>query len=508
MHHYDTVAGMSTKERTEPSVAASASPRLISDALVNYSGLVVSAVVGILLVPLMLSRLGTVTYGLWLAAVTVAATLRAFDFGLGLVVTREVAAASGKHSFWRVAPLVSAAGGAHVLLGMAGAGVIVAGAAALAEPLKLPEGSRELVLPVFALVGLAFVAEQCIGFVQSVLMGLRRYWALNVLTIALVLLRAAGIVALLLLGYSLLGVGLWYAAATAAVAVAGFMALLFMPGRFRVGVPGRHWRSLRSHAAFGLASFTSIAAAGIMWQALPLLAALLLGAGAVVAVHVGQRIPLVLTSVYGRLAAVVFPAASEYKRTNDLAATQAVLRTGTRLVLHLMIPVLVVGLLAAPDLFSIWLGGASDEIVLIFQLTLVAVFADAIGSLAINVLWGRGQVAPVLAVSLVSTAIVILGGVLLMPGFGVTGGVTLLAIVLAVASAVFWTVACRETEVRPLRFFGDVGSGIALPALGCLITAALAQSLPLPHGARLVATGALGTLAYLRDPVSAWNDGG
>jgi O-antigen/teichoic acid export membrane protein/2-polyprenyl-3-methyl-5-hydroxy-6-metoxy-1,4-benzoquinol methylase len=474
------------------------SPRLIVDALVNYSGMGVSAVVGILLVPLMLARLGPERYGVWLAAIAVAAVLRSIDFGLGMVVVREVAAASGTRLHRRIEPLVGAAGGALLLLGALGALVIAAGAIVLTSPLRLPEDVQTMVLPVFALVGVAFVAEQGIAFVGSVLNGLRWFGTLNAVGIALVLSRAIGIVVLLLLGRSLVAVAVWYAMATLLTAALAFLVLRSAPVRSWPRLPGRHWRALRRHLRFGLASFAAASAAGLSWQALPLLTAVLLGAGAVVPLHVGQKIPLALTGIYARLAAVIFPAASEYERTNNIQGTRAVLETGSRLVLHLMMPVLAVGVLAAPDILRLWIGEVDPRVVLIFRLTLAAVLADAIGSVASSILWGRGRVAPVLVTALASAGAVVGGALLLLPRFGQEGGAAVLAAVLGAASVTFWVLASRAAGVPPMAFARGAARGIALPTLACAGAAAAVLAVPgVPGLARLALIGVAGTAAYL-----------
>ena len=480
------------------SPATSESPRLISDALVNYSGLAVASVVGILLVPFMLAHLGTERYGLWLSAIALSATLRTIDFGLGLVVVREVAAAAGTRLHRRAAPLVSAAGGAHLVLGAAGALLLAGGALALTGPLRLSDDTRGMVLPVFALIGVAFVGDQAIGFVSSVLTGLRRFATLNLIAIVLVTARAAGIVVLLLLGHSLVAVAAWYAGATMVSAGLALAVLRSAPGRYGVGIPGRHWRSLRRHLGFGAASFVTASAAGLSWQALPLLTALLLGAGAVVPLHLGQKIPLALTSIYARLSSVVFPAASEYERTNDLRGTQAVLETGSRLVVHLMMPVLVVGLIGAPELLRVWVGPPSPEVVLVFRLTLVAVLADALGSVASSVLWGRGEVVPVLATGVATAALVVGGGALVLPRFGTPGAAGVLALVLGVAAVGFWVMASRAARVRPGAFARGTGRGIALPTLTCAGAAIACLSVPaIPGLPRLALAAAAGGAAYL-----------
>lgn len=484
-----------------PGNAVAASPtagdRLISNALINYSALAVGAVVGILLVPFMLANLGTPQYGLWVVAVTLAASLRTIDFGLGLVVMREVAAAGAQWRYLRTVPLVNAAGGAHVALGVVGAVLLVAAAALLEGPLRLPAGSAGLVLPVFVLVGVALVGEQVIAYGSAVLAGLHRFATVNGIGIALVLSRALGIVVLLLLDHPLVLVASWYALSTLMVAAAALALIRRSPGGYGMTMPGRGWRALRSQLPFGVASFLSVTAAGLQWQALPLLTAAMLGAGAVVSVHVGQKIPLALTAIYGRLATVVFPAASEYHRSQDVTGTRTVLLTGTRLVVHLMVPVVVVGIVAAPDVLSRWVGNVSPEVVLVFRLTLVAVLADALASVAVNLVWGQGRVRPILAAAAVSTTLVVGGSLLLLPRFGVALAAAWLALVLAAFSVVFWILASQGSAVAAWGFARDTARGIVLPALSCTMVVLISMAIPgIPPLPKLLLAAAAGATAY------------
>ena len=489
---------MSAHPPTIPDAVPSAGHRLLTDAMVNYSGLLVGMVVGILLVPFMLGRLGIAQYGVWIAALVLAATLRGIDFGLGLVISREVAAHANVGEHGSVALLVSAAGGVLLVLGGVGAALMLVGALALAAPLDLPPGLEALVLPVFALIALASLAEQALAFVTAVLTGLRRFVALNLLTIVATLLRAIAIVGVLLAEGSLVSVAAWYAAASVIAAGVAFMTLRRHGDGLGIGLPGRHWALLREHYAFGLASFVSTLTAGMVWQALPLIAAALLGASAVVVVHIGQRIPIAMTGLYGRIAAVVFPSASAYQRSADVAGTRSILVTGTRLVLHLVIPLTVVGLVATNTLLDAWLGQADPEIALMLRLTLAAVAADALGAVAINLLWGRGMVAPALIASGASLMVVVGGSVVLLPWVGVVAGAWLLVAVHALSSAWFWLLACRAAQVGALTALGDTLRGIVLPTLACVaIVASVAWATNLPSITHLLVATIAGGFAYL-----------
>jgi len=223
-----------------------------------------------------------------------------------------------------------------------------------------------------------------------------------------------------------------------------------------------------------------------------------LGASAVVSVHIGQKIPLVLAAVYDRLAAVVFPAASEYARTDNIAGTQTVLVTASRLVLHMMIPVGIVGLLTVPELVGVWVGDASPEIVPIFRLTLLAVLADALGSVSVNLLWGRGRTGPVLIIGAISTIMVIGFSILLLPVHGAVGGAAALGLVVAVASGLFWFMASRSAKGRPLWFARKTLRGLVIPTLACAVAAVGCYALPgVPAMFRVVGVGIAGVGAYL-----------
>src|SRR6266566_5959469 len=66
--------------------------RLIRGGLLNYTGMLISGVVGIAIVPTMLGHLGFEAYGLWVAVLAVVVLIGEVDLGLSTIVTREVAA--------------------------------------------------------------------------------------------------------------------------------------------------------------------------------------------------------------------------------------------------------------------------------------------------------------------------------------------------------------------------------------------------------------------------------
>jgi len=480
-----------------PGTEAAEARRLMIDVALNHSGLVVGTVVAVALVPFMIDRLGAERYGLWLAAIVLATTLRGMDFGLGSVIAREVAAAEGVAARAEVAPLVSAAGLALLGLALASALVMLALAASAPSWLALPPGLGQQALPVFALVALASVAEQLVAFLTAILTGLRRFGALNLVAVALAVVRAAAIVVALLLGASLTSVAIAFAASSLAVAAATAWLVHARAEGFLV--PHLASRAaLAAHLPFGLAMFAGFLGATLVWQALPLMSVALLGTGALVAVHLGQRIPLVLTSLQGRVSAVVFPAASGEPAAGDGTGARTALVTGTRLVLHLTIPATVVGLVGTEQILLAWLGSADPTVAAVFRLTLLAVLADACGAVAATVLWARGAARPVLAATLAAAAIMVTGCAGLLPVYGASAGALLLALVHVGGSPWFWTQACRALGLRPFDGMRRAVGGLIVPTLACALVTGGALLAPWTEGLlRLATAAALGPAAYL-----------
>src|SRR5437879_796920 len=94
--------------------------RVIRHAIVNCSGLFVTAAVAMVLVPVMLRNLGRPMYGLWIAMESTVAMLARIDLGVPWAVTREVATTNAGGFDGGSRRFIGAAGGVSILLGLAG----------------------------------------------------------------------------------------------------------------------------------------------------------------------------------------------------------------------------------------------------------------------------------------------------------------------------------------------------------------------------------------------------
>jgi O-antigen/teichoic acid export membrane protein len=440
--------------------------RLMRDGVINYSAILISGLVGIFLTPIMLRGLGTESYGIWIAALAVGSMLGVLDFGLGWSLTREVAAVS-EETVGETARFVMAVGHAYAVIGIVGTVLIATIGILMSESLTLSPESQRVALIVFFLAGLAFLTDQILAFATRVLLGLRRFGAANLLSIATVLARAAGIVGLLGVGVELVAIAVWQVVAAAATGLVALIVVARLEPRFRFQTGHFDWCLVRAHLPFGLRSQLMTAASSAVWEATPVLIGALRGSASIVPYHIGQRFPVAAAGIISSAAEVLFPAASEHERARDAASTRELLEVGTRSLVVLALPLCVVLWVLAPNLLVTWVGEAQPDTVLVLRLTTAAVFAEATGAGAFQVLWSRG-VTPIVLVVLGVDVVLSLGlslGLLLQ--LGIAGAALGLFLPIPLASLAVIHLASRTCGGLVLDLVREISRGLLLPTLGC-----------------------------------------
>lgn len=440
--------------------------RLMREGVVNYSGFLVSGIIGLILVPFLLRGLGREAYGLWIAALAIAAIPGVLDFGINFSIRREISSSGGAPSE-EISRFVASAGSAYLGLGFVGAIVIGVSGRFLSGGLHLTAATEEIAPTVFVVVSLGFVADQMTVYSTAILVGLRRFGTLNLITILGAVLRAIGIIALLWAGKGVVPVAAWQAGVGAVTAFALLSLVARFRPQYRLRLRWPDWSFLRPHLPFGFASLLSTLASKLLWESGTVLIGFVLGSARIVPYYIGQKFPTAVSFFGWRIAEVLFPAASEYERDRNLNRTREVLEVGTRWVMTLIVPVCIVLWIIAPQLLHAWLGEALPEAVSVLRLTAAAILVDSLGVAALHVLWGRGVARTVLAVLGGSAAANIVLSVWLLFRIGVTGPAWALLYVLAAGAVGFLIAARQACEINLPLLVRRTLAGLLLPAAAC-----------------------------------------
>ena len=463
------------EDSAPPGVALKAAPptesiRLMRDAVVNASGILLPSAMALLLVPVMLNGLGAAVYGLWIAAVAVTAIASSFDLGLGWTLVRQVAADADTTPAPDTVRFFQAAAKAYLLMGFMGS-IAVSTLGILARAELDPAGPLHPVAPwIFCILGIALLGERMTAFCVAVLHGMRRFGTAVLLMSGFAVIRAAGVATLLWWGWGVLAVALWHMAAALLCGTGGVLLLRWLQPRFRLRGSGPLWATLRPHLQFGLASqFTSVATS-ITWQAGALFVGAFASAAAIVPLHVGQRFPLFASGIGWRAAEVAFPAAGQRGKGSPAAGAQ-ILRASTRWPLAAVLPMCLALFVLAPNILQIWLGHVDAEAVAVLRFTCGAVVGDVLGVGAIHLLWGSGQAGTVLKLLGSVAAATVLLTMIMVPLLGAPGAALALAVSLSGGALAALLVTAKACYATIWNVLSSAVARTALPGITCAAAA-------------------------------------
>lgn len=454
---------------TEDALSVTERVSVLRDGLINNTGLVINGALAILLVPLMLKFLGAEVYGFWIAVLSLSAIVSAFDFGLSWGLTREVAAANLEQP--EVSRFITGAFNIQIILSLTGGLLIGVLGPIVQTTMPLSATTQRIAPVVFALAGLLFFGDRLLVMLVGLLSGLRKFGTANLILIASSLMRAAGIIALLYSGAGLTALAIWQALLSLLIAAATIIIVKRLEPRFSLRVGALYWREVRAHIPFSLSSSLATFTSTLIWDAPRMLIGVIFGPASVVPYHIGQRLPLIATEISWRATMALFPAASKYERAQALGRTRAVLEVGTRWAIVLTLPCcLLLGILA-PAILRVWVGEVRVETVLILRLTAAAVFIDATGMGAYQVLLGFGAARTILVV-FATIALANLGlTALLLPSLGIAGAAYGLVLVFAFISLATLHLAARRCRTSAFQLMSRTFKRLWIPAVACAATA-------------------------------------
>ncbi|MGH9862825.1 MAG: lipopolysaccharide biosynthesis protein, partial [Candidatus Acidiferrales bacterium] len=470
--------------------------RLMRDGLINYLGFLISGLVGLFMVPVLLFYLGAESYGLWLAALSLPGLAGILDLGLGISVTRAIAAAAdGARE--KVASFVSSVGNTLLLFGLVGGVLVAALGIPMSRVLHLSAEAQALAPSVFFLAGVVFFATALLHFARSGLVGLGRFDVANGVSSIHVLVGAAGTLALLLLGQRLLAVAAWQAASSLMAAVVALALLGRIEPHFRFRLGQFERETVRARLSFSLSSQLTTAALKVIWESPPLLIGLVRGSASIVPFYVGQRFPVAISQVAWCAAEVLYPAASSEGEPQARSRTRELLQVGIRWIVVLVLPLCVGLWILAPALLQAWLGVVDMDTLLVLRLTTAAVLMDAVGVGAFYVLWGRGEARTVFQLVGALALLELPLGAWLLAEMGVAGLAVAMLVALTLGSVALLYSAARVCGVRVGELLAPVPRGLALPVAACAATTWATSRLPNLNGwAAVVSSSLAGGLAY------------
>jgi O-antigen/teichoic acid export membrane protein len=473
--------------------------RLLRDSLFNLSASVLSAVLGLVAVPLFVTKLPTAAYADWIITLATSKSAVLVDFGIGWTIVHLIAGSGDTLGAEAKQHLRAAATFLSGLAVVAGVATFMAGWIQLGDL----AGHR---LPILAAGAVMAMVSHFNNYTMAVLWGRRRFDLGGILVASEAVIQSGGVIVILLGGGDIVAAALWEAAVVTVVAFAKFLvaSLVCRDAMFR---PALRWPTAPMRLIrFGLGSQLSDGLSSLFWSLGVLILGQVATPAAVVAFSVAQKVPLAMAGFVTRAAEVTMPAASGLVgKGSDAHATVAI--SSARIAVVLCIPAVVTIWFIAAPFMTLWVGTDLGTLVPAMQIAAAAVAAHSLGESARYFLWGSGRIGSIVVIQLAGATTLVLGGGVLyaLSDINAVSFAALQAIAVGVMSVALSILtadraglsgrayAARVARGIPLAAVAAIAAGIGLttlwPALSWLALAAVAAGITATFASLMIGFG-------------------
>jgi O-antigen/teichoic acid export membrane protein len=364
---------------------------LLRNSVSNLLGAAWPAIVALVSVPFIVSRLGTVNYGILTMVIAVVGYFALLDLNVTSGSVKYVAQYRASGSVSELYQVVTFGAITYLVIGFTGAVALYLGAGWLSRQLfNVPAALLPLARRTLELAAVGFFFGQMQVYLVSLPQSLQRFDVSAIIEATFGTLVPLSTVLVLALGYGLVEIVLTRVVLSALnAAVALFASRRLMPG-LRLTSPTRPVaRKLASFSAF---AYLSRVASAVHAHADKLIIGSVVGmAGLTYYVIPSMLINRVFGLTY-RLAGVVYPAASELESRRQLERLKTVYFTATRYVFYLNACFAALACLFAGEILRYWM---SEEFALkgalVMILTAAAMLVDSMTNLPSLLADGMGH---------------------------------------------------------------------------------------------------------------------
>jgi O-antigen/teichoic acid export membrane protein len=446
---------------------------LLSNILLNVGGRSLLVVFAVISTPVLVHRLGTPRYGVYILAVTAGGLLGLLDFGLGPALVTFLSQSSKAGDGIRSQKLVSTAMSLYLCIGIVGGSVF-----ALLVPwlvgglLQVPAGLANAARQSLWLSAAGFGITMCLSVFNAIPTALERYDVLTKRVVGISIVTTVATIGYALMGGSLPGLVLINVLGGVGVVLSFYFASrsLLPAVSFRPGFDSTSFTQLARFSAF---KFMGSLGGTLVFRFDQFAVGALLGVGAVGYYAIPANGILRVHGFLLQLVGPLFPRVSKLR--GDAGAIRALYLRSSRGVAIVAVMILVTLFVFADPILRFWIGGHQGELVarasgstmrwlvaafLIQSLAAVPVtFCEALGKPHINN--GFAAVSAIIHVPLV---------LLLVPRLGIAGAAIALLINSLAQTVLFIIIVSHRLARVRLR---ELSKTLLLPAFAAGLVAGL-----------------------------------
>lgn len=417
-----------------------------------WGNILVHALVGFLLAPLILHKLGDELFSLWILIFSLTGYYGLLDLGVRSSIIRYVAKFVATGDEDQLQRFLSSGLSFYVMVALIVLLLTGVGCFYLQFLFKIPSAHLGAARVLFLLAGTGVALSFPLSVFAGVLEGLQRYTWLHLSQLGVTLLRGLLTVIALGRGGGLLELG----AITVAMNLLSYVifmavALRVLPLRLRLRkIDGNAFRKLMVYGAF---AFVILVAEKLRFQSDAIVIGAFLSSTAITAFSIGSKLVEYSTYAVRGMTTIITPMSSQFHATGDFVRLRQTLVAGNRACALIVLPLCVVLVILGKSIIEVWMGARYVSSYSVLLLLVVPRSIYLAQSTSTRILLGMGKHRTLAFVLLLEGGINVIFSILLVRRFGVVGVALGTAIPLACTSLFFLPRhICGQLEIPLSRF--------------------------------------------------------
>jgi O-antigen/teichoic acid export membrane protein len=445
--------------------------QIIRNVSSSWFSLGINVVVGLLLSPFILHRLGDTAFGIWVLIFSVTGYYGLFDLGIRSSIVRYVSKFTATGDREGLAKLINTALFTYSCIGVVSLLVTLVVSSQVDRMFHIPPEFQSTARWLLLMVGASVAIGFPVGIFGGFLEGLQNFFVFNWTNVVSTLLRAALIVVALNRGYGLLTVALITVVLPLSASILrGVLALRVCPVPFGWKYVDR--ATFRQIANYSGVTFMILVAGRLKFKTDEIVIGTFLSAAAITYFNIGARIVDYAGQVVTALSQIFVPMSSQSDARGDMNRLRKIFLVGNRVCGFTIFPVCVILLILGRSVIEVWVGkkyvAASYPVLVIMILCSTLWWAQGASG---RILFGMSKHGTWAIVTLVEGVSNLILSIILVRPYGIIGDALGTAIPLTCSMLFFMPQhLCKKLNIRLGTFFRE---SYALPFLLCVPLAAV-----------------------------------
>jgi len=480
----------------EAAAATPAAPRttFLRNVVWGWLGVAVNIVIGVLLAPIIIRRLGVAQYGLWVLLFSMLDYLRMLDFGFRAAVVNGCARFRAREDWPGVHRTLSTALVYFVVTGVACCAVPIvfrdAAVALFNVPPELQADARTLIVIIAVSVGMRLILSPLTATLEA----FQRFDLVNRAYISALVFRSVGSLAVLFAGYGLIEMAWIILIAQTGENVWNYLSVRRVVPGFRVAPALVRWDTMVALFRYGRHSAVMVIANMFSLQAPATVIGLLRGPADVGFFALPQRLLLYSAEALAKVSDVTSSVTAELDETRSRQRVWRLAVLTNRTCLALFLPVALFLWVYGTPLLRLWVPAVAEQSGPLIDVMLVYfVFAVAGQYNAGAVLIGQAKHARFAWAIVGEVVLTVAALFVVVPAYGVLGAAWVVTLAILLMRGVYLAVLICRVNGFSIREY--VQAIYARPLLTALPVAAVAFALyrlvPGTSWAELILAGAV-----------------